>query len=165
MISPIDDTPAKKSGLKTGDVIVKIDNETVKGMSMTEAVKRLRGEPKSPVHLLVFRQGDNGKPKKYTLVRELIRLKTVKSKLYDKKLGYVRISHFQENTSEELKKAIDDLKKQSQQRLEGIVLDLRDNPGGLLDTAITTSDAFIDASSKSKPDLMFLPKVEFLKVK
>ena len=146
VISPIDDTPAQRAGIKTGDLIIRLDNKPVKGMSLDEAVKLMRGKPGTPIQLLVVREGMD-KPLTFTLIRDKIRVQSVKSKLLEPGLGYIRISQFQERTSADMRKAITKLKKESKGKLDGLILDLRNNPGGLLDAAIDVSDTFITSGT------------------
>jgi carboxyl-terminal processing protease len=143
VVSPIDDTPAQKAGIKAGDLIVKLDDKPVKGMSINDAVKIMRGEPGSPITLLVVREGEDA-PLKITITRDIIKVKSVKSKLLEKNYGYVRISSFQSSTGQNLVDAIAEMKKENKGVLKGLVLDLRNNPGGLLNAAVDVSDAFLE---------------------
>ncbi|NOS90022.1 MAG: S41 family peptidase, partial [Methylococcaceae bacterium] len=142
VVSPIDDTPAQKAGIKTGDLIIKLDDKPVKGMSLTDSVKIMRGEPGSKIVLTVVREGADA-PLKMTLERAIIKVKSVKSKTLEKGYGYVRISSFQSGTGEGLKESITTLKKDNGGALKGLVLDLRNNPGGVLNAAVEVSDAFL----------------------
>jgi carboxyl-terminal processing protease len=142
VVSPIDDTPAQRAGIKTGDLIVRLDDQPVKGMSLNDAVKIMRGEPGSKILLTVVREGEEA-PLKITITRDIIKVKSVKSRMLEKDYGYVRISSFQSRTGESLKEAIVDLKKENAGNLKGLVLDLRNNPGGVLNAAVEVSDAFI----------------------
>jgi len=142
VVSPIDDTPAQKAGIKTGDLIIKIDDQPVKGMSLTDAVKKMRGEPGSKIVLTIVREGEEA-PLKFTLARDIIKVKSVKSRLLEKGYGYVRISSFQSGTGDALKAALAALKKENGGNLKGLVLDLRNNPGGVLNAAVEVSDAFL----------------------
>lgn len=142
VVSPIDDTPAQKAGIKTGDLIIKLDDKPVKGMSLTDAVKMMRGEPGSKIVLTIVREGAEA-PLKLTLARDIIKVKSVKSRLLEKDYGYVRISSFQSGTGDALKEALAALKKENGGALKGLVLDLRNNPGGVLNAAVEVSDAFI----------------------
>jgi carboxyl-terminal processing protease len=142
VVSPIDDTPAQKAGIKTGDLIVRLDDEPVKGMSLADAVKKMRGEPGSKIELTVVREGAEA-PLKLTLVRAVIKVQSVKSRLLEKNYAYVRISSFQSGTGESLKEALANLKKENGGHLKGLVLDLRNNPGGVLNAAVDVSDAFL----------------------
>ncbi len=142
VVSPIDDTPAQKAGIKTGDLIIKLDEKPVKGMSLTDAVKLMRGEPGSKIALTIVREGLEA-PLKLTLARDIIKVKSVKSRILEKGYGYVRISSFQSGTGEGLKEALAALKKENGGALKGLVLDLRNNPGGVLNAAVEVSDAFL----------------------
>ncbi len=142
VVSPIDDTPAQRAGIKTGDLIVRLDDQPVKGMSLNDAVKIMRGEPGSKILLTVVREGEEA-PLKITITRDIIKVKSVKSRMLEKDYGYVRISSFQSRTGESLKEAIADLRKENASNLKGLVLDLRNNPGGVLNAAVEVSDAFI----------------------
>jgi carboxyl-terminal processing protease len=142
VVSPIDDTPAQRAGIKTGDLIVRLDDEPVKGMTLADAVKKMRGEPGSKILLTVVREGAEA-PLKITLVRAVIKVQSVKSRMLEKNYGYLRISSFQSSTGESLKENIANLKKENGGRLKGLVLDLRNNPGGVLNAAVDVSDAFL----------------------
>jgi carboxyl-terminal processing protease len=144
VVSPIDDTPAQKAGIKSGDLIVRLDDKPVKGMTLAEAVKLMRGEPGSEIVLTVVREGAEA-PLKFELTRDIIKVRSVKSRLLEKNYGYLRISSFQSGTGEGLVDAIDELKKENEAPLKGIVLDLRNNPGGVLNAAVDVSDAFIQS--------------------
>ncbi len=144
VVSPIDDTPAQKAGIKSGDLIVRLDDKPVKGMTLADAVKIMRGEPGSLIVLTVVREGAEA-PLKFELVRDIIKVKSVKSRMLDKDYGYLRISSFQSGTGEGLIEALDELKKENEAPLKGIVLDLRNNPGGVLNAAVDVSDAFIES--------------------
>jgi carboxyl-terminal processing protease len=142
VVSPIDDTPAQKAGIKNGDLIIKLDDKPVKGMSLTDAVKMMRGEPGSKIVLTIVREGAEA-PLKLTLTRDIIKVKSVKSRMLEKGYGYVRISSFQSGTGDALKDALAALKKENGGTLKGLVLDLRNNPGGVLNAAVEVSDAFL----------------------
>lgn len=142
VVSPIDDTPAARAGIKSGDLIIRLDDKSVKGMSLDDAVKLMRGEPGSKIELTIVREGEN-KPLAFELTRDNIRVESVKARTLDKGFGYVRISNFQMRTGSDLRKEVSKLKKENDGQLKGLVLDLRNNPGGLLDAAISVSDAFI----------------------
>lgn len=144
VISPIDDTPAQRAGVKSGDLIIRLDEKNVKGMSLDDAVKLMRGKPGTPITLTVVREGED-KPRKFTITRDIIRVQSVRSKTLEKGYGYIRISAFQERTGADLRKAISNLKKENGRKLKGVVLDLRNNPGGLLDAAVEVSDAFLES--------------------
>ena len=140
VVSPIEDTPAFRAGLKPGDLIIKIDDASVKGMALNDAVKRMRGKPKTSIRLTIMRKGEN-QPFEVTLVRDVIRVQSVKSKLIEPGYGWVRIAQFQEHTGENLVKALEGLYKSGP--LKGLVLDLRNDPGGLLNGAVGISSAFL----------------------
>ena len=142
IVSPIDDTPASKAGIEAGDLIVKIDSQVAKGMSMMEVVEKLRGKPGSTVVLTIVR--NDGKPFEVELVRAAIQVKSVKSQMLEDGYGYLRISQFQVNTGDEIGKALAKLKKDNGgKKLNGLVLDLRNNPGGVLQAAVEVSDHFL----------------------
>jgi carboxyl-terminal processing protease len=141
VISPIDDTPAQKAGVKAGDLIIRLDDKPVKGMSLNDAVKMMRGDPGSAIVLTIVREGAE-QPIKIKLVRDIIKVKSVRSRMLEPGYGYVRLSSFQAKTGENMIEAIEDLKKAG--KLKGLVLDLRNNPGGVLNAAVTVSDAFLD---------------------
>ena len=141
VIAPIDDTPAQKAGIKAGDLIIRLDDKPVKGMSLNDAVKIMRGEPGSPIMLTVVREGRE-QPIKVKIVRDIIKVKSVKNRMLEEGYGYIRISSFQAKTGENVVEAIDELKKNG--KLRGLVLDLRNNPGGVLNAAVSVSDAFLD---------------------
>ena len=141
VISPIDDTPAQKAGVKAGDLIIRLDDKPVKGMSLNDAVKIMRGEPGSPIVLTIVREGAE-QPIKLKLVRDIIKVKSVKSHMLEEGYGYVRLSSFQAKTGESMVEAIEELKKSG--KIEGLVIDLRNNPGGVLNAAVSVSDAFLD---------------------
>jgi carboxyl-terminal processing protease len=142
VVSPIEDTPAFRAGLKPGDFIIKIDDASVKGMTLNDAVKRMRGKPRSSIRLTIMRKGE-AKPFEVTLIRDVIRVQSVKSKLIEPGYGWVRVSQFQEHTGENLVKHIEGLYKSGP--LKGLILDLRNDPGGLLNGAVGISSAFLPA--------------------
>ncbi len=146
VVSPIEDTPAYRAGLKAGDLIFKLDETPVKGLSLAEAVKKMRGKPKTPLKLSIIRKGES-KPIEVTLIREVIKVQSVKSKLAEPGYGWVRITQFQENTVAELAKHVAGLYKDGN-KLQGLVLDLRNDPGGLLNSAIGVSAAFLPPNAK-----------------
>ena len=140
VISPIDDTPAYRAGLAAGDRIVKIDGEMTRGLTLLDAVKKLRGKPGTQVKLTVLREGEN-ELKEFTVTRDIVKFHSVRAaKLLSDHIGYVRLSDFQEKTPHDLTEALTKLKDES---LDGLVLDLRNNPGGLLDVAVTVSEMFL----------------------
>lgn len=142
VVTPIEDTPAFRAGLKTGDLIMQLDETLVKGMSLNDAVKRMRGKPNTPIKLTVLRKGEN-KPLYFTLIRDVIKTQSVKYKLSEPNYAYVRITQFQEHTGEDLAKALSKLLELNKAPFKGLVLDLRNNPGGLLNAAVGVSAAFI----------------------
>ncbi|MGB5329908.1 MAG: S41 family peptidase [Gammaproteobacteria bacterium] len=141
VISPIDDTPASRAGVKASDIIIKLDEKSVKGMTLNEAVKLMRGKPNTSIDLTIVREGEP-KPLVIQITREIIRVKSVKNRMLEPGYGYVRITNFQSRTTTDLLKAVSDLQKE--ERLKGMVLDLRNNPGGVLNGAVGVSDAFIN---------------------
>jgi carboxyl-terminal processing protease len=147
VVSPIEDTPAYKAGLKTGDLIIKLDDTPVKGMTLNDAVKRMRGKPGSQITLMISRKSEP-KPFSVTITRAVIKIKSVKFKLVDPGYGYVRVTQFQEHTGELLADALQKLYKDNKEPLKGLVLDLRNDPGGLLNGAVAVSAAFL------KPDVL-----------
>ena len=153
VITPLVDTPAFKAGIKSGDYIIKLGSTSVQGLELKDAVNLMRGKPGSPIELTIIRKGNN-KPLLFSLLREKIEIKSVKSKLLDNHYGYVRLTQFQALTDQDMKKAIAQLKQQSGGKLSGLVLDLRNNPGGLLDSAIQISDAFLGQGKSGKKDLI-----------
>ncbi|KAF0218302.1 MAG: carboxyl-terminal processing [Geobacteraceae bacterium] len=143
VISPIEDTPAFKAGIKAGDQILKIDEKFTKDLSIMDAVKRMRGPKGTKVTLTIMRDGLD-KPKEFPLVRDIIQVKSVKFKTLDEGYGYVRIAQFQEKTDDDLDKALAALREESGGKLHGLVLDLRNDPGGLLDQAVRVAEHFVD---------------------
>ena len=146
VISPIEDTPAYQAGIKSGDFIIKLDDTLIKGMSLNDAVKRMRGKPGSKIVLTIIRK-DEPKPLEITLVRAVIKVQSVKSKLLESGYGFVRVTQFQEMTGENLATSLANLVKQNKGPLKGIVLDLRNDPGGLLTGAVAVSSAFLPKDS------------------
>ncbi len=143
VISPIDDTPAYKAGLKAGDLIIRLDEQSVKGMTLSDAVKIMRGKPGTDIKLTVVREGAD-KPLEFTVTRDIIKVKSVKSRMLDPGFGYVRITNFQSKTARDLLDAINKLKEENDGELRGLVLDLRNNPGGVLNAAADVADLFIN---------------------
>jgi carboxyl-terminal processing protease len=146
VVAPIDDTPASRAGLKPGDLIIKLDETSVKGMTLTEAVKRMRGRPNTKITLTVVRKGEP-KPIVVTLTRAVIKIQSVKAKLLEPGYAYFRVTQFQEQTGENLARAIERLYKENGGTMKGIILDLRNDPGGLLNGAVAVSAAFLPAGS------------------
>ncbi len=141
VIAPIDDTPAQRAGIKPGDLIIRLDDKPVKGMSLEEAVKLMRGQPGTQITLTIVREGLD-KPLKITLTRAVIKVKSVKQQILEPGYGYLRITSFQSGTGEQLLKAVAKLKEEGP--LKGVILDLRNNPGGVLNAAVAVSDAFLE---------------------
>ncbi|MGE8353526.1 MAG: S41 family peptidase, partial [Pseudomonas protegens] len=141
VVSPIDDTPASKAGIQAGDLIVKINGQPTRGQTMTEAVDKMRGKIGQKITLTLVRDG--GTPFDVTLARATIQVKSVKSQLLESGYGYIRITQFQVKTGEEVSKALAKLRKDNGKKLNGIILDLRNNPGGVLQAAVEVVDHFI----------------------
>ena len=142
VVAPIEGSPAYKAGIKAGDKIIKIDDKSAKDMTLMDAVKNIRGPKGTKVKLTVFREGEN-KPLEFVITRDVIPLKSIRKYMLTHNIGYIRISSFQSNTTKELKKALDYLEKGN--KLKGLILDLRNDPGGLLNQAIKVSDLFLDS--------------------
>ena len=143
VVAPIDETPAAKAGLLANDLIVKVDDDQVQGMTLNQVVEKLRGPADTKVKLIIMRKGQ-AKPIEMSLTREVIHVRSVRSKVGGDDIGYIRMTQFSEQTTDGLKKAIADITgKVSNDRLKGYILDLRNNPGGLLDEAVSVSSAFI----------------------
>jgi len=142
VVTPIDDTPAARAGVQAGDLIIRLDETPVKGMSLNDAVKIMRGKPGSDLRLTIVRENHAG-PLEIIVTRAVITVKSIKSRMLDPGFGYVRITQFQSHTGEDLIKALSKLKKENGSKLNGLVLDMRNNPGGVLNAAVSVSDAFI----------------------
>ncbi|NIQ02887.1 MAG: PDZ domain-containing protein, partial [Nitrospinaceae bacterium] len=140
VVSPIEGTPAHKAGIQSGDKIIRIEEESTLDMTLSEAVNRLRGERGSPVNITVFRESLET-PKVFTIVRDIIKVRSVIQKVYNDKIGYIKIRNFSKNTSSDLDAALESLMKKN---IEGLVLDLRNNPGGLLNQAVEVTDRFLN---------------------
>ena len=151
VISPIDDTPASKAGIKAGDYIVKINDTQVQGKSLTEAVELMRGPVGSSINLTIRRRGEK-KALTFNIIREIIQIKSVKSDLLEKNIGYIRLTSFNENSGKQIEREINKLEKDK--KVKAYILDLRNNPGGLLSQAIRISDFFLEdgeiVSTKSR---------------
>ena len=140
VVSPIDDTPAFRAGLKAGDKIIKIEDESTLDMTLQDAVSRLRGETGSPINITIFRKSFKT-PKEFTIVRDIIKVRSVVHKLYQEDIGYIKIRNFSKNTSSDLDKSLADL---SNQGITKLILDVRNNPGGLLNQAVEVTDRFLN---------------------
>src|SRR5689334_11681863 len=143
VISPIDDTPASKAGVKAGDIITALDGKTVQGLSLQDAVDKMRGPPNSKISLTIKREGVD-KPIEVSMLREIIHIQVVKSRMEPDNVGYVRLSQFTEQADAGLKQAVRSLKQQAGGKLRALILDLRNNPGGLLDQAVAISGDFVN---------------------
>lgn len=153
VVSPLVDTPAYKAGIKSGDYIIKLGSRTVQGLNLKEAVDLMRGKPGSPINITILRKGET-KPLQFSLIREKIQIKSVKSQLVDGDYGYIRLTQFQSLTADDMQKALLQLQQQAKGKLKGLILDLRDNPGGLLDSAIQVADAFLDKDKNGKEEMI-----------
>lgn len=142
VIAPIDDTPAQRAGVLAGDLIIKLDDRPIKGVSLDEAVKLMRGKKGTSITLTIAREGEK-KPIVITVVRDVIRVASIKSRMLEEGFGYLRISHFQSRSTQDMLQHLSELKSQSGGKLRGLVLDLRNNPGGILNGAVAVSDAFL----------------------
>ncbi len=142
VVSPIDDTPASKAGVQAGDLIIKLNDVTVKGMTLMQSVEKMRGKVGEPIKLTIVREGQN-KPLEISLDRAVIKVQSVRAKTLEDGYGYIRISQFQANTGKELVDDLNKLKSEQKDGLKGLVLDLRNNPGGVLQAAVGVVDAFI----------------------
>jgi len=144
VVAPIDETPAAKAGVLAGDIISHLDDEPVQGLTLNQAVEKMRGPVNTKIRLKIMRKGQD-KPIEVSLTRDVIRVRAVRSSVEGDDIGYIRMTQFNEQTTDGLKKAIADITaKVSKDKLKGYVLDLRNNPGGLLDQAVAVSDAFLD---------------------
>lgn len=143
VVSPIEDTPAAKAGLMSGDLITHLDKEQILGLTLQDAVEKMRGPINSPITLTIVRKGVED-PFEVKVVRDVIHINPVKFNAEGDDVGYIRVTTFNEQTTANLQKAVEDLKKQLGPKLKGYIVDLRNNPGGLLDQAISVSDAFLD---------------------
>jgi carboxyl-terminal processing protease len=143
VIAPIDDTPADRAGIKAGDLIVRLNKKPVKGMSLDDAVNMMRGKKGTNITLTIVREGVE-KPLTISITRDIIRVQSVKAQLLEPEFGYVRITNFQAKTTQSLIDAIEKLKQENGGELKGLVLDLRNNPGGVLNGAVGVSDAFLN---------------------
>ncbi len=144
VVAPIDDTPAERAGIQSGDLIIRLGDRPVKGLSLNEAVKLMRGKPGTQIELTIVREGVDG-PFKVALERDVIHVKSVRSELLEENFAYIRLSNFQVKTGADLLETIEKLKKQNKSALKGLILDLRNNPGGVLSAAVDVADAFLDS--------------------
>ncbi|MDE2389604.1 MAG: S41 family peptidase, partial [Betaproteobacteria bacterium] len=142
VISPIEDTPAFRAGIKTGDLIVKLDDTVVKGMTLNDAIKLMRGKPNTSIKITIVREGET-EPLVFNLMRDIIKIQSVKSKMIEPGYAYIRITQFQEQTGENLAQAIKTLFAGNNGAMKGLILDLRNDPGGLLNGAVAVSAAFL----------------------
>lgn len=143
VVSPIDDTPAQRAGVQAGDLIIRLDDTPVKGMNLNDAVKLMRGKPGTEITLTISREKEP-KPLRISVVRDVIKVTSVKSRLLEDHYAYVRISQFQSRSATDLESALKKLQEKSKNSLQGLILDLRNNPGGILNAAVAISDAFMD---------------------
>lgn len=143
VVSPIDDTPAARAGILAGDLIIRLDETPVKGLSLNDAVKLMRGKPGSTLTLTIIREGAD-KPLNIDIKRDIIKVTSVRNRMLEDSYGYLRISNFQTKTTADMLKAIKEMKAESNGALKGLVLDLRNNPGGVLSGAVGVSDAFLN---------------------
>ena len=143
VIAPIEDTPAARAGLQAGDKIIKIEKESTRDMTVVDAVKKLRGEPGTKVTISIAREGIS-EPRSYTITRDIIKIKSVKTKAMGDGIAYIKLNQFQQDTNGELEKALQAAQKEKE-GLKGLVLDLRNNPGGLLDQAVKVADEFVES--------------------
>ena len=143
VISPIDDTPAQRAGIQAGDLIIRLDSKPVKGMTLHQAVNIMRGKVGTDIVLTIVRDGED-KPLEITITRDTIKVQSVKGRILEDGYGYIRISQFQSHTGENLAKQIGKLREESKGKISGLILDLRNNPGGVLNAAVEVSDAFLE---------------------
>lgn len=153
VISPIDDTPAQRAGIKAGDLIIRLDTTLVKGLNLKQAVDLMRGERGSDILLTIIRKGAT-KPLSIKVTRDIIKVKSVKAKLLENHYAYLRVAQFQSKSAEDLSNAIEKLKKESNNQLKGAILDLRNNPGGVLEASVKISDLFLDKDKLQNNELI-----------
>lgn len=143
VVSPIDDTPASRAGILANDLIMQLDDENVQGLTLNQAVEKMRGPVNTKIKLKVIRKGQD-KPLEITLTRENIKVRPVRARIEQDDIAYIRVTSFNEQTTEGLKREITNLQSQLGDKLKGFIIDLRNNPGGLLEEAVTVSDAFLE---------------------
>lgn len=143
VITPIDDTPAQRAGVQAGDIIIRLNETPVKGLSLRDAVEMMKGERGTNITLTIIRQGET-KPLKITVTRDIINVRSVRSEMLEDGFGYVRVSQFQSNSADDFIQAVQTLKKNNKGKLNGLIIDLRNNPGGILESSVQISDAFLD---------------------
>lgn len=153
VVSPIDNTPAQRAGLKSGDYVIRIDNQPTRNLDLREAVAKMRGPANSEISLTVYRKSEN-KLHLFKFKRERIQIKSVQAELLEPGYAYLRLNNFQSQSGQELVKAIDGMQKQSRSSLQGLILDLRNNPGGLLEASIQVSDAFLNGGALQHDNLI-----------
>lgn len=144
VVSPIEDTPAYRAGIQAGDQILRIDGEPTKNLTLMDAVKRMRGPKGTKVTLTIMREGFT-KPREFSLIRDVIPIRSVRYEVLEKQYGYIRLSQFQEKTESEFQRAIKAIEEETKGNLKGLILDLRNNPGGLLDQAVKVADRFLES--------------------
>lgn len=157
VITALDESPAAKAGIKPGDLIISVDNTPIKGQTLQENINKLRGSKGSKVLLVILRKGEE-KPLQIELTRDIVNVKSVKSKLLDSHLGYIRIANFQSTTGQDVGKAVSDMVQETQGKLDGLILDLRNNPGGLLSAAVEVTDIFLDSNKLKANHLIVYTK-------
>ncbi|WP_367607986.1 S41 family peptidase [Legionella sp. W05-934-2] len=153
VVTPLVDSPAYRAGIKAGDYIVKLGKKSVQGLSLQDAVQIMRGKKGTAIDLTILRKGES-EPLKFSIIRENILIQSVKSKLLENKYGYIQITQFQASTGQDMLEHIEKLKQEANGPLTGVILDLRNNPGGLLDAAIQVSDAFINNDKQGEEEMI-----------